>query len=61
MENIVCESCGKEIHPKAKICPYCHKKRGKCIGAAKSVFNVIKGVGSLLGTLLFIVFLLFLL
>ena len=50
MENIVCESCGKEIHPKAKICPYCHHKRGKFIGAAKSVFfSMKKLVSSLLG------------
>lgn len=41
MEKVVCESCGREIPEKAKICPYCHQKNVARTGGAKSVLKKI--------------------
>lgn len=41
MEKVVCESCGREIPEKAKICPYCHQKNVARTGGAKPVLKKI--------------------
>lgn len=41
MEKVVCESCGRDIPEKAKICPYCHQKNVARTGGAKSVLKKI--------------------
>lgn len=41
MEKVVCESCGREIPEKAKICPYCYQKNVARTGGAKSVLKKI--------------------